>query len=523
MIYKNNLLLFVFVILASALVAQSSSIYRGQDNILLSPNESSQAKEFPIENDGPFLAFSVKSSIPIAGLYIRFSENGTVWTDWQSIENDVHAQEGEIGWTSALGFIEAQYQVYQVKASEPTSASIHFFNPQFTERLAASGIDHSTITSRSCTCPLPTFRNRSQWCPSGNCPEQTNPTITQVSHLIVHHSAGQNSSSDWAAVVRSIWNFHVNDRGWSDIGYNWLIAPSGDIFQGRGDNVQGAHFCGTNSKTMGVCMMGTYMTVLPTDTSIISLQKLLSWKACKEDIDPLGIKYHPSSGLMLHQISGHRDGCATACPGDAFYPTFPSLRQKIKLRVDNNCANIYAPAPLSAELQDGQPLLSWIDNSDNETGFLLERMEAGEADYTLLASLDPDNNSYLDETITEGIYYGYRLRSYNDQDTSMYSNEIWLSTGGVATENPFINNNTVSLFPNPTSNELTIELKNDLSGHVEIEVLTPDMKTIERASFNKTTFSQTKTIHLKNRSAGLYFIKITQGADNGMFRVLKTN
>jgi hypothetical protein len=45
-----------------------------------------------------------------------------------------------------------------------------------------------------------------------------------VSHLIVHHSAGTNSASDWAAIVRAIWDFHVNGNGWGDeSGDYWRI------------------------------------------------------------------------------------------------------------------------------------------------------------------------------------------------------------------------------------------------------------------------------------------------------------
>ncbi len=521
MTIRRYLLLPFFAFFIQFLAAQSTTAFRGQSEVHLASNQLSSVHEFPIANDGPFLSFCVKAPIPTAGLMIRFSEDGSDWTEWLAIVDDPHAEDSEIGWTSALGYIDPQYRLYQLKSIAPIDGSIRFFNPQFTDRLPAGEGTEFTISTRSCTCPLPSYRNRSQWCPSGNCPAQSNPSYTQVTHLIVHHSAGSNTSSDWAAVVRSIWNFHVNDRGWSDIGYNWLIAPTGTIYQGRGDNVMGAHFCSHNSKTMGTCMMGTYMTIQPTDTAVTSLKKLLSWKCCKENIDPTNIKYHPSSGLNLYQVSGHRDGCSTACPGDAFYPTLPAIRQNVKLRTANSCANIFAPAPLSAELQDNQALLSWIDNSDNEEGFLLERMQAGEAEFTLLASLPADTHSYLDESIEEGVYYGYRLRSYNAQDTSMYSNEIWLSTGGVSTENQFINASTVSLFPNPTSGEITLKLSTKLTGKFDIEIRTADMQVIDRLSFEKSTFSETKTLQLKNKPAGLYFVKITQDGASGVFRVVK--
>lgn len=522
MILKKSLLSILFLLIINFIFAQSTTLFRGQDEWTLAPNQVSQTKEFPIANDGPFLSFCVKSAVQAVGLSIRFSEDGSSWTDWQPIENDGHAQADEIGWTSAQGFIDANDRYYQIKSENGADLSVRFFNPQFTERLVGSD-NNSILSSRDCTCPIPSFQNRSQWCPSGNCPAQSNPTYTQVTHLIVHHSAGSNTSNDWAAVVRSIWSYHVNDRGWSDIGYNWLVAPSGTIFQGRGDNVLGAHFCGTNSRTMGVCMMGTYMTVLPQDTAVASLQKLLAWKACQEDIDPLATKYHPSSGKNLKQISGHRDGCATSCPGDMFYPTLPAIRQQVSLRVTNNCANIFAPAPLTAGIQDNHVQLSWTDNSNNETGFILERQQATETEFSILTTLPAGTNTYLDETVEEDIFYGYRLRSYNAQDTSMYSNELWISTSyGVHTEDQFINANTVQLFPNPTNGVFTLKLENKLSGPIDIEVMTADRKVIQQISFDKNTFAQSKTLTLKDQSPGLYFVKIKQGTSTGIFRIIKT-
>ena len=523
MIFRRSLLSTLLVFVINFVIAQSSSPFRGQSEVFLNGNEQSAVKEFPIANDGPFLSFCVKSANPVEGLLIRFSEDNVSWADWKTIEDDEHAQEGEIGWISAQGFIDANFRYYQLKTThpDPVNVSVHFFNPQFTERLTETN-QNTIISGRDCTCPIPSFQNRSQWCPSGNCPEHPNPSYTQVTHLIVHHSAGSNTSNDWAAVVRSIWSFHVNDRGWSDIGYNWLVAPSGTIFQGRGDNIIGAHFCGKNSKTMGVCMMGTYMTVLPQDTAVASLQKLLSWKACQEDIDPLATKYHPSSGKYLKQISGHRDGCSTACPGDLFYPTLPEIRQQVSLRVTNNCANIFAPAPLNASIQDNHVQLSWTDNSDNEVGFILERMAANETEFSKLVELPAGSTSYLDETIEADVYYGYRLKSYNTQDTSMYSNELWISTSfGVRTEDQFLNDNTVQLFPNPTTSQFTLKVENELSGKVDIEILSANMEVVNTFSFNKNTFAKSKTLELKNQAPGLYFVKVRQGDAVGVFKIVK--
>ena len=88
----------------------------------------------------------------------------------------------------------------------------------------------------------------------------------------MHHTAGSNTSSDWAATVRSIWNYHVNTNGWSDIGYNFLLDKEGNVYEGRADDTMGAHFSGRNSGTSGISLMGHYNNITPTTVMIDSLK-----------------------------------------------------------------------------------------------------------------------------------------------------------------------------------------------------------------------------------------------------------
>ncbi len=186
-------------------------------------------------------------------------------------------------------------------------------------------------------CDLPPAVSRNVWGASWNLTNGQiyagTPTIAPVTHLIVHHSATNNTATDWNAVVAAIFDGHVNTNGWSDVGYNYLIAPNGTLYVGRGggNNVVGAHFCGKNTNTMGVCLMGNYMTVAPSDTALKTLEKLLAWKCIESNINPTGISNH-SSG-MIHNISGHRIGCATDCPGDSTFAKLGWLRQKVQERV----------------------------------------------------------------------------------------------------------------------------------------------------------------------------------------------
>lgn len=178
---------------------------------------------------------------------------------------------------------------------------------------------------------------QSQWRLGLDAPK-AGRSATQTHHCIVHHSAGGNGDTNYTQLVRSYYVFHTQVNGWDDIGYNYLIAANGQVFAGRDpekpgirqDNVLGAHFCAKNQYTMGICMIGDFTKVSPTSQALTALQQVLGWKIQKDTLDPFGNLMHPdNNGSLLPVIAGHRDGCATECPGDSLYATLDALRQGV--------------------------------------------------------------------------------------------------------------------------------------------------------------------------------------------------
>ncbi len=304
-------------------------------------------RPIPFQTKGPFTAYSLvwhqKDGMPAQRLFISFSKDGSQWGELQSIVPDGHAENVDGQLISELYFIQPEFRFYRLYApiwEGIDNITMHFFDPGHSD-LKATEQSPDINDRAACPCPQPSYMGRADWCPSGNCPPDATPEYTNATHLIIHHAAGVNTASDWAAVVRSIWDYHVNSNGWDDVGYNWLIDPNGVLYEGRGDGRLGAHFCGTNGGTVGVCMLGDFTTITPTYSAIDKLNSLYSWKACDNGIDPLGTSFHASSGKNLHNISGHRDGtCSTSCPGDAFYPLLPQVRTAIQDRIENVCFGV---------------------------------------------------------------------------------------------------------------------------------------------------------------------------------------
>ena len=187
-------------------------------------------------------------------------------------------------------------------------------------------------------CSEPEAINQSVW-RAGLPAPAPNPDYTKTEHIVIHHTAGSNTISDHLTVVRNIYLYHTQSNGWDDIGYNYLIARDGTIYKGRDgqtkhqqDFVKGAHFCGKNNHTLGIGVLGTYTDDVPTAPIIESLSKLILWKLHKDQLTALDSFLHPKSGteqLLLPRICGHRDGCATECPGISFYQLLPEIRNSI--------------------------------------------------------------------------------------------------------------------------------------------------------------------------------------------------
>jgi hypothetical protein len=254
------------------------------------------------------------------------------WSEELTFINDTHLEtDGSWGTFLPLYIPENAKEIKILPSNliEEIDVTSNIFIVPMQKSLTDKTSEMSSLAN--CFCDTLLFKSRDQW-------QAPNTSVSyryaDVTHLIVHHAASTNTSNNWANVVLSIWNFHVNTNNFSDIAYNWLIDPNGVLYEGRGggNNVVGAHFCGKNTNTMGVCMLGNLSTVEPTEAALKTLRQILFWKSCDSKINPMTQSTH--SGVNINNISGHRDGCATECPGNFMYPKLLELRSLVKASID---------------------------------------------------------------------------------------------------------------------------------------------------------------------------------------------
>ena len=124
--------------------------------------------------------------------------------------------------------------------------------------------------------------------------------MRQIKEIIVHSTATPEGRETSVEDIRS-WH---KQRGWSDIGYHYVIQIDGTINAGRPIHISGAHCEGKNKYSIGVTYVGGCDSDMKpkdtrTDAQIDSLEYLIGYLCAS----------YPGA-----EVYGHRDFSTKACP-----------------------------------------------------------------------------------------------------------------------------------------------------------------------------------------------------------------
>ncbi len=188
---------------------------------------------------------------------------------------------------------------------------------------------------------------RSAWA-GAHSPPGTPPAYGKVRLAFVHHTDNPNGYSAEAvpAMLLAMYQFHRFVRGWHDIGYNFVVDLFGRIWEARAGGIDqpviGAQAGGYNVESTGVAVLGTFSSVVPSRAAIGALEQLLAWKLSLHGLHALGrttvevnpfdafyTQYRGGTRISLPHIAGHRQGCTTDCPGNAFFARLGSIRPRV--------------------------------------------------------------------------------------------------------------------------------------------------------------------------------------------------
>lgn len=177
----------------------------------------------------------------------------------------------------------------------------------------------------------PTIFSRAQWGADESIRNKSALRYGSISGGFVHHTVNANdySEAQVPALLRSIYAYHVKSRGWSDIGYNFLVDRFGRIWEGRYGGIDrpvvGAHTLNYNDYSFAMSAIGNFDTVQPPDVMLRAYGQLFAWKLSLHGVNPASTSQKIGRGTF-QAINGHRDAGSTACPGKYLYAQLPLIR-----------------------------------------------------------------------------------------------------------------------------------------------------------------------------------------------------
>lgn len=175
-------------------------------------------------------------------------------------------------------------------------------------------------------------------------PEQI---VYKKKKIIIHHTADAydyHTNHDVETALDDFYELHTLKHWRGDIGYNFLIDPFGNVYEGR-DGWQWtvwAHTDWNNTSTIWIALMGNFEHDHPTPIMLRSLVRMWVslwysygiWPATEQPYFT-AIAKAPYFDVSYHDsIVWHKDTKVTACPWEHLYELIPEIKRQITAQMD---------------------------------------------------------------------------------------------------------------------------------------------------------------------------------------------
>ncbi|HWM72793.1 MAG TPA: FG-GAP-like repeat-containing protein [Nocardioides sp.] len=197
--------------------------------------------------------------------------------------------------------------------------------------VTTDGTDGLALSAATYT-PKPKIYSRAQWGANERLRDKGSLHYFEVHAGFVHHTVNANdyTRAQVPGILRSIYAYHTQSRGWSDVGYNFLVDRFGRMWEGRFGGVDrpvvGAHTLGYNDNAFAMSAIGNFELRRPSKAMLQAYGALFAWKLSLHGIAASSQKQFVSS-RNFKAINGHRDAASTACPGKYLYARIPQIRR----------------------------------------------------------------------------------------------------------------------------------------------------------------------------------------------------
>jgi hypothetical protein len=287
---------------------------------------------------------------------IRVKDLAGNWGEWTTLERDdvvqtvsAETRDHDVRdgtapyWTGRSVGIEAIVQ--GADGAVPQDVRLALLDPGTSKADALPATAGPTSTANAAG-PMPRVYTRAEWGADESIRTWGPEYPSTIKAATIHHTADSNNytAAQVPAIMRSMYAYHAQTRGWGDLGYNVIVDKFGRMFEGRygglTSTVVGAHAGGFNTFTFGVSMLGNYDIAPVPQATVNAVAEIIAWKFGLYGVDPRGTavltsggggtaKYAAGVRVTLPTIFGHRDVGSTACPGVYGYARLGEIRDRV--------------------------------------------------------------------------------------------------------------------------------------------------------------------------------------------------
>ncbi len=164
---------------------------------------------------------------------------------------------------------------------------------------------------------------RSAWKAKSSKCTSVNPNKYRIA---IHHTVTPPTAyGTYEARLRSIQAYHMDTRGWCDVGYHYLVTEDGRVWEGRPEKHRGAHVGGHNTGNVGIAFVGCF-----DGPSCKSIGEMAVNHQMLDGAAGLIAALSQTHGIAVDadRVKGHKDhkGAWTSCPGAHLHAKLDDLR-----------------------------------------------------------------------------------------------------------------------------------------------------------------------------------------------------
>ena len=288
------------------------------------------------ERTGEFSMIGVGfPEVPAEPVLVRVLDDRGTWSEWNELEIDrdkgpdlsspeaTQASPGGAVLSEPLWVESATGYELSVGDSDAEGVKVSVVREEL-RRVVTEAIPYADAVA-----PPFGIQGRNAW--GARAPKST-PSVASggLKLAVVHHTATTNdyTSAQVPGILRSMQAFHMDSNGWSDLGYNFLVDKFGRIWEGRaggtGNAVVGAHAQGFNTGSVGVSIIGNYVSTNASSAAREAVSRIIGYRLQGYGVHPQQRVNFTSGGsskiaagkvVNLPRVIGHRDVGLTSCPG----------------------------------------------------------------------------------------------------------------------------------------------------------------------------------------------------------------